>query len=633
MKHQPTKLALLISLIGAGVSPYACARSEMRVVRSPQSVPSPALEESAASAAESLRWSAAGVTWTTAENGAVEFSERRHAVLASDPHGDEWVPGVMQSAPRPLGPCAPPFNATDDPAPRLACGTQDRNEPDAEVADDASARPAGADDDVRTAPSAKAQHALSDPMPGEYGWRSLLRERVLGADREQRAAAGDEAKERVPGVAPSERSPVPASTSDVRAQSPQYMPTAMAQARAQSGASAHAERLLNSLTAIVMKDPAGAAVDHTASIDSSIHVSSAAAGQPCVPQSDSADCEAHTEAATAVRQAGEPCAERCEIVVLPQASQVLRSLEAILFNPRDEVGVATSSQVNEKVVATQTDKVLVTLAAVSASTDPSEQGMTRRERKFAALKLKARAAQEASTAEANAGAGASAGAGADGWPPADENPSVPAAEPDALQHAAPTAPDTVFTAHHEAPLDIDLALPFIAESTPVVGIDIELPALPTIAILEPARERKVRPSPFGSELVAVSELALDGVRGGFVTDNLSISFGIERAVYINGALVTTTSLNLSDLGRLTAGRGTTVMDTGTLGLVQSGAGNSVSTGAFLASTIGTVVQNTLDGQKIQNVTVINATVNSLGILRGLNLQSSLRGAVIDSLRR
>ena len=191
----------------------------------------------------------------------------------------------------------------------------------------------------------------------------------------------------------------------------------------------------------------------------------------------------------------------------------------------------------------------------------------------------------------------------------------------------------MFTAHHAAPLDIDLALPFIAESTPVVGIDIELPALPTIATFAPERERKVRPSPFGTELVAVSELALDRVRGGFVTDNLSISFGIERAVYINGALVTTTSLNLSDLGRLTAGRGTTVMDTGPLGLVQSGAGNSVSIGAFSASSIGTVVQNTLDGQKIQNVTVINATVNSLGILRGLNLQSSLRGAVIDSLRR
>ena len=46
-----------------------------------------------------------------------------------------------------------------------------------------------------------------------------------------------------------------------------------------------------------------------------------------------------------------------------------------------------------------------------------------------------------------------------------------------------------------------------------------------------------------------------------------------------------------------------------------------------------MIQNTLNDQKIQNVTVINATVNSLQLLRNLNLQSSLRGAVIDSLRR
>jgi hypothetical protein len=49
--------------------------------------------------------------------------------------------------------------------------------------------------------------------------------------------------------------------------------------------------------------------------------------------------------------------------------------------------------------------------------------------------------------------------------------------------------------------------------------------------------------------------------------------------------------------------------------------------------MGTVIQNTLNNQKIQNVTVINATVNSLEILKGINLQSSLRSAVIDSLRR
>ena len=143
-----------------------------------------------------------------------------------------------------------------------------------------------------------------------------------------------------------------------------------------------------------------------------------------------------------------------------------------------------------------------------------------------------------------------------------------------------------------------------------------------------------RPSPFGGEQVAIDAKSLNRIRGGFIGDGLNISFGIERAVYINGSLVTTTSLNLSDLGRLTAGRGTTSLDSsGTLALIQSGAGNTMTSGAFSSTSIGTVVQNTLNGQKIQSVTVINATVNSLGVLRGINLQSSMRGAIVDSLRR
>ena len=147
------------------------------------------------------------------------------------------------------------------------------------------------------------------------------------------------------------------------------------------------------------------------------------------------------------------------------------------------------------------------------------------------------------------------------------------------------------------------------------------------------KARTLRPNPFGGERVAVAETALDVVRGGFVTDTLNISFGIERAVYINGALVTTTSFNLSDLGRISGGRGSAALDSATVALIQNGTGNTVSAGSISSASIATVVQNTLDGQKIQNLTVINASVNSLGVLRGLNLQSSLRGAVIDSLRR
>lgn len=153
--------------------------------------------------------------------------------------------------------------------------------------------------------------------------------------------------------------------------------------------------------------------------------------------------------------------------------------------------------------------------------------------------------------------------------------------------------------------------------------------------------RAARVNPFGGERVAVRDNALDRVRGGFVTNNLNIAFGIERAVYINGSLVTTTSLNISDTGRVTSSIDAKALTPGSLALIQSGAGNSVAGGAFSsasgvglnANAIGTVVQNTLDGQKIQNITVINATANSLGALRDLNLQNNLRSSLIDSLRR
>ena len=135
----------------------------------------------------------------------------------------------------------------------------------------------------------------------------------------------------------------------------------------------------------------------------------------------------------------------------------------------------------------------------------------------------------------------------------------------------------------------------------------------------------------------MSQHDLDRVRGGFETSNgLKISFGIERAVYINGALVTTTSLNVSDLGKVTGGAGavsSAVAGSSNLTLIQNGPGNTFVSGPVSAATVGTVVQNTLNDQKIQSITAINATVNSLQLVRAQNFQSTLRGVLIDSLRR
>ena len=139
--------------------------------------------------------------------------------------------------------------------------------------------------------------------------------------------------------------------------------------------------------------------------------------------------------------------------------------------------------------------------------------------------------------------------------------------------------------------------------------------------------------PFSGRL-AVADSQLDQVRGGFEAANgLTISFGIERAVYVNGSLVTTTNLNVSDLGKVAAGqtslRGT---DAAGMTLIQNGPGNTFLATPSAAS-VGTVIQNTLNNQKIQNVTSINAVVNSAQVFRGLSLQTTLSNALTSALRR
>jgi len=143
------------------------------------------------------------------------------------------------------------------------------------------------------------------------------------------------------------------------------------------------------------------------------------------------------------------------------------------------------------------------------------------------------------------------------------------------------------------------------------------------------------------EALALNEATLDQVRGGFQTDTgLQMTFGIERAVYINGSLVTTTNVNVAEtangvavqvpVAAVTTGAGA---GSGNLTVIQNGAGNSFMTGPISPATVGTVVQNTLNNQNIQNMTTINATVNSLQLMKAQSFESSLRGAIVDSLRR
>ncbi len=145
--------------------------------------------------------------------------------------------------------------------------------------------------------------------------------------------------------------------------------------------------------------------------------------------------------------------------------------------------------------------------------------------------------------------------------------------------------------------------------------------------------------PLGQKLAALDSGSLDEIRGGFELDGsgLKFSFGIERAVFINGELITATTLNLRDLKQVAGAGGAPVTlppgAAGSLGIIQNGAGNNVSTMINPNNMAGTVIQNTLNDQKIQNVTTINASVNSMQALRTMSVQSAIQSGIVGSLRR
>lgn len=181
--------------------------------------------------------------------------------------------------------------------------------------------------------------------------------------------------------------------------------------------------------------------------------------------------------------------------------------------------------------------------------------------------------------------------------------------------------------------DDDLARPVeLAGNEPIPTVlaeGYETPGLPPKPPGDSIRRR------LGRRELALDDRALDDIRGGFEPPdtNLKFSFGIERAVYINGQLVASTVLNLRDLqGASGAGVTPASVDASGLLVVQNGGGNAfqVQVGP---SAYGTVIQNTLDNQRIQSVTTINAAVNSAQILRAISVQSAIHDGLVNSLRR
>jgi len=127
---------------------------------------------------------------------------------------------------------------------------------------------------------------------------------------------------------------------------------------------------------------------------------------------------------------------------------------------------------------------------------------------------------------------------------------------------------------------------------------------------------------------AVDPAALDDLRGGFETPGgLVVSLGIERIVTINGNVAERSQLNLGNLGNLTSGMSRVSAETaGQVSLIQNGVGTAnLQFGRDVLG--GTLIQNSLNNQLINNQTIINASVDARGLLQTMNFQSTLANAL------
>lgn len=129
--------------------------------------------------------------------------------------------------------------------------------------------------------------------------------------------------------------------------------------------------------------------------------------------------------------------------------------------------------------------------------------------------------------------------------------------------------------------------------------------------------------------VPVDTATLAQLRGGFVTaSGLTLSLGVERVVAINGEIISRTSLHIAELGNMHQQQG---LQTGaalsSVKLIQNGGDNITLANLADATLGGTVIQNSLSDQHIESRTIINASVNSIGLLKAMNFQGNVSDAI------
>ena len=136
-------------------------------------------------------------------------------------------------------------------------------------------------------------------------------------------------------------------------------------------------------------------------------------------------------------------------------------------------------------------------------------------------------------------------------------------------------------------------------------------------------------------LEIVSAEGLDATRGGYKAGtDLMFSFGIEKAVYVNGVLEATSSLNLLQPG----GGSSQLSQVPSFKLIQSDPNIPGSGTNYSAFTLpvhgfqGTIIQNSVNGANIATFTRISVGLNVLGAYRENNLSAILSQQMIRSLR-
>lgn len=102
------------------------------------------------------------------------------------------------------------------------------------------------------------------------------------------------------------------------------------------------------------------------------------------------------------------------------------------------------------------------------------------------------------------------------------------------------------------------------------------------------------------ELAHVSNTELAHMRGGFAVNGMEISFGVENLTFINGIQQESASIHGNSNSNL----------------IQQGAGNSLSSEAFRsAAGVFNVIQNSLDSQVIQHLTLLNIDIRHMDTYR------------------